>query len=508
MRNKIFVSVFAAFLLLVMLSAPTKRVLCYAGLIVNENVGNIIEVEKVYDPESFAAPLLNGIEEIKRELTDIYTNYIPFYVDITSAANSVTQTLNNPITALLLDAGNKDVLARMEAAKQNTPADTTAVLSTAVPETTGPAVTEAVTGTTPETSDSSAPVTTAAPETTAPPETTAAETTPPEPAFDPIVTATYLKANKQHRYYQIDAQTQKDGEKMSFYVRIPAATNETLRPAMQKQVETFNKHAAASPDVNWYIFAATCFEDTALCDALLPSESKKVLFDEFFEKLSPTIQRGWVKVETYEDKYNKFFRTDHHWNVYGYTEAYYSITQMFKENYSDITLREPEIVEFPKVTFFGSNATATARYTFGDPFAVASYDLPHHTIVMEKGVSYNSKIEIKTNMENYLNGKHNTNRTYGHYTAFQPILEECTYPENNTGRVLLMIGDSYSPPLMEPLASYFDKTYIRYIDSNPTLENINLAEFIKEKGVTDVLFVEMSDRIIYDYYSDSLRGLN
>ena len=180
---------------------------------------------------------------------------------------------------------------------------------------------------------------------------------------------------------------------------------------------------------------------------------------------------------------------------------------MFKENYSDITLREPEIVSFPAVTFYGSNATATARYTISDPFAVASYDLPPHDIVMENGVSYNSKIEIATNMETYLKARHNTKRTYGHYTAFQPILEEVTYPENKTGRVLLFIGDSYSPPLMEPLASYFDKTYIRYIDSNPTLENIDLAEYIKEKGITDVLLLEMSDRIIYDYYGDSLRGL-
>ena len=516
MRNKVFVSVFAVFLLLVMISAPVKRVLCAAGLIVNENVGNIIEVEKVYDPESFAAPLLNAIEEGKRELTDIYTNYIPFYVDITSAANVFTQAVNNPITALLLDAGNKDVLARMEAAMEKEPADTTAApVTTAPAETTSPAVTDTPATTPAVTPDTTGtPGTTAAPDTTAPPETTAPittappETEPPEPAFEPIVSATYLKANKQHRYYQIDAQTEKDGEKMSFYVRIPSATNETLRPQMQDQLTKLNKFAEQTPDVNWYVYAATCFEDTALCDALLPSESKRVLFEEFFEKLNPTIQRGWVKVDTYEDKFTKFFRTDHHWNVYGYTEAYRSIVNMFKENYNDITMREPEIIEFPKVTFFGSNATATARYTISDTFAVASYDLPEHSIVMENGVSYNSKIEIATNMANYKNGKHNTNRTYSHYTAFQPILEEVTYPENKTGRVLLIIGDSYSPPLMEPLASYFDKTYVRYVDSNPTLENVNYAEYIKEKGITDVLLLEMSDRIIYNYYDDSLRGLN
>ncbi len=442
MRNKLFVSVFGIFLVAVMLAAPIKRVLCAAGVIVNENVGNIIEVEKEYDKNAFGASVLNGVESVKRELTDIYTNYIPFYVDITSFAGKFTQTVNNPISSLLLDWGNKD------------------------------AVMEEV------------------------------------PKFEAVMSATYLKNNKKHRYYQIDAQTEINGETESFYIRVPLTNARALKSKSEKMAAAFNKFAQESPEVNWYIYASTSFEDTALCDAVLPNESKRELFNSFFEKLSPAYKRGWVQVDSVEDKLNKYFKTDHHWNAYGYTEAYRSLVEMFKENYSDITVREPKIVTFPSVQYRGSNSTAIGRFDLYDEFAVATYDLPEHNCVIEDGVSYNSKISIETNMEAYLAGNHNTGRSYSHYMAFQPILKEVAYPENNTGRNLLLIGDSYSPPLMEPLASYFDKTYIRYIDTNPDLPDIDLDEYIKEYNITDVVFVEMDCRIVYDYYGDALNGLN
>ena len=90
---------------------------------------------------------------------------------------------------------------------------------------------------------------------------------------------------------------------------------------------------------------------------------------------------------------------------------------------------------------------------------------------------------------------------------FSPIVKEVTYPQNSTGRNLLIIGDSYALPLLEVVASHFDKTYIRYVDANKSLTDVKYEDLIDEYGITDVLYLEMSDRIIYDYYSDSLKGL-
>ncbi|MBO4228841.1 MAG: hypothetical protein J5938_00625, partial [Clostridia bacterium] len=346
---------------------------------------------------------------------------------------------------------------------------------------------------------------------TEPPQTTEELQTEPVteeiPAVEPTYEVIYLSGDRSHRYYEIKAQRGQNGQLMDFLVRIPAWDNSALRPDMEAQLEKINRFAASKPEVNWYVFPVTCFEDTALCDEILPSESKRELFVEFRNRLNPGIQYDCVEIKTIEDKYNKYFRTDHHWNVYGYTEAYRKITAMMQKNYSDIKLYNPQIRTFDQVEFYGSNALAVSSYNLSDTFAVAVYPLADHTVVREKHVPYGGTETLKESLARYESGNYEKSKSYSHYIQFQMICRKIEYPENKTGRNLLIIGDSYSPPLQEVLASYFDTTYVRYVDSNSGLDPIAYEYLIEKYNITDVLLLEMSDRVVYDYYGDSLKGL-
>lgn len=462
LRNKVFAAVFFAFIIAVMISAPVKMFLTNAGVIETENVGNVIEVEKVYVEGTFGAPFFNAVEEAKRDINDIYTNYIPFYVRITSIAESFTQQLNRPISTFLLEWGNRLMLGDQAGG------DTTDPTGPSSP--TGP--------------------------------------TEPTKPFVPRTNAYFLKKNSRHRYYEVVARTGPNDPVINFYIRIPSEDAAALHPTMLKQAAAINDFAARRPDVNWYVFPVTCFEDTALCEQILPAESKHKLFTEFFTKLDKSIQYDYLKIDDVKVKNSLYFKTDHHWNVYGYTEGYRLITEMFKKNYPDLQARTPVIYTFDDtVKVFGSNALAVANYKMYDFFHVADFSLPEHTYVKETGVSYGGKESFQQSLERYLNKQHNTKASYNHYINFCPIVKEVTYPQNNTGRNLLIIGDSYALPLLEVLASHFDNTYIRYVDSNKELSNIEYGKLIDQYKITDVLMLEMSDRVIYDYYSDSLQGL-
>ena len=495
MRNKVFTAILCGFVLLVTLGAPLKLLLTDAGIVTTANVGNVIEVEKVYEEGTFGAPLFNRIEELKRDITDVYTNYIPFYVGITTAANDFTSGLNQPVTGFLMDRGNRILLESR--AKAETPAP-------AEPAPAGPA--PAVTAEADPGAETEAPAGTS-------PEETAAPQPQPEPEpeavtlFQPEYSAVYLQGDSSHRYYEITAKTAEDAEPIDFYVRIPAKDNDALRGPMEEQLSKINAFASSDPSVHWYVFPVTCFEDTALCDEILPSESKRELFEEFRSRLDPVIQFDCVEINTVEDKNNKYFRTDHHWNVYGYTEAYRRITAMMQKNYGDIELYEPEIRTYDEVEFYGSNALAVSSYKISDTFAVAVFPLAEHTVVREDKVGYGGTETLEQSLRRYETGKYEKSKSYAHYIQFQMICREVTYPGNNTGRNLLIIGDSYSPPLHEVLASYFDHTYIRYVDSNDGLSMTSYKKLIKDYDITDVLLLEMSDRVIYDYYGDSLKGI-
>ena len=453
MRNKIFAAVLLLFVFAVAVSAPVKMYLTSAGVIETENVGNVIEVDKVYAKDAFGASFFNAVEGAKRDIKDIYTNYIPFYVDITTGAKNFNRILNKPMSSLLMKWGNSLMSG---------------------------------------TEDSSRP-------------------TGPAESFAPVYDAVYLEKNSNHRFYEITAQLGKNEPLIDFYVRVPSQDAEKLRPQMMKQVGAINDFAKRLPDVNWYIFPVTCFEDTELCDKILPTESKRVLFTEFFTRISalnPDIQYDYIEFTDIKQWEELHYKTDHHWNVYGYTEGYHLIVEMFKKNYPDIAARIPTIHTFDDgVKLFGSSALAISDYRLFDVFHTADFGLPDHTYVREDGVSYGGKRSFQQSMELYLNKEHSTKQGYNHYVQFSPIVREVSYPQNNTGRNLLIIGDSYSIPLLEVLASHFDNTYVRYVDGNKALTTAQYETLVEAYGITDVLLLEMSDRVIYDYYSDSLKGL-
>lgn len=480
MRNKLFIAVFCLLLLVIMIGAPGKKILTNAGLVTNANVGNVIEVEKVYEEGTFGASLFNSLEEIKRDITDIYTNYIPFYVGITTVSSTFQQNLNQPVTTLLMNKGNA-ILAEKRNAESAKPSQNAA-------ETTASAETDELSGN--ETPDI----------------VTTEEVTTAEPAFVPESKAIYLQGDRRHRYYEITSTTPEGQENIDFYVRIPAEDADKLRPTMEEQVRRFNI-MNATEGINFYTFAVTCFEDTVLCDELLPAESKHELFDDFFAGLDDGVQYAYLDVNTFEDKWEKYWATDHHWNYNGYKEAHEKIASMFKENYPDIEIKEPETLMFDGCKMFGSNALAVSNYKIWDNFGVTLFQLPEHSLEIESNVGYGGTEAIADSLSRYQNKKWNTSDSYNHYIQFFRIARQIQYPGNNTGRNLLLISDSYSPPLMEVLASYFDTTIIRYVDSNSGLRKCSLAWLVENYGITDVLVLEMSDRVIYDYYGDSLNNL-
>ncbi|MDD4772413.1 MAG: hypothetical protein PHZ09_02255 [Eubacteriales bacterium] len=467
LRNKIFIGICGSFLLLVMIAAPVRRFLVFKGIVPDMNVGNIIEVDKVYDNDAFMGRFFNAIEEGKRNITDIYTNYIPLYLSVTTATTGIKNTLNEPMTLWLTEKGYD--LLQTEAVSAEETQDTAAAVS----------------------SETDTDITEESP-------------VPKEPVF----LATMRSKDGLHRYYTIKAQMP-DGSNYDLLTRVPAESGTALRRRMENQVDKFNKFAEAAEGygANVYVYMATCLEDTALADKIFPNESHNKLLTSYIDSLSPLIQFGSVKVDTIEDKITKFYLTDHHWNTEGILEAYRDLVSMMRENHDDFSDMLPyEIRTVDGCLYYGSYATAMSSYNFGDPFSFADFDLTAHDLTIETGVPYGGTTTREESKEIYMSGNWNTALTYTHYISFYRIANKIVYPENKTGRNLLMVCDSYSPPMMEIIAYHYDTSYFRYIDSNQNLTNINLADYIAENNITDIVIMQMGTRLLYDLYGDSLYG--
>ena len=113
-KNRVFAVIISVLFIGVLIYAPIHAILMNAGVIEYENVGNIIEVEKVYDESHPLAVPLNAIEEGKRTLIDTYTNHIPFYLEVTTFARSLKRAINEPLTKWLQSVGDRIIRDKLK----------------------------------------------------------------------------------------------------------------------------------------------------------------------------------------------------------------------------------------------------------------------------------------------------------------------------------------------------------------------------------------------------------
>ncbi len=314
-------------------------------------------------------------------------------------------------------------------------------------------------------------------------------------------TASLKTTDNIFRHYAITAKAP-NGESKTTYARIVKLDRETMRESMLRIVDMVNKMVEVDRDVNWYFSFATNIEATEIGTKIMPQESTRHIYEEFLTKVDPSVKVNAVKINSFNDYYNKYFITDHHWNHHGSEEAYLGIVRMLRENYPDIVPLEAELNEFKDVKFFGSLSRAHANYNVWDTFGVYYRALPSHDVERDEAISYGSKSSQSINLRTYKKGEFNTASGYNHYTEFYRVAKEIKYRNNKTGRNLLIIGDSYSLPLLEVVASHFDKTYVRYEDRNKNNfpDEMFYDQFIEENNITDVIVIEEMAKCIMEGY--------
>lgn len=470
MKDKLFLIIFAGFVFLIMIASPLHYLLVTAGALEYENLGNVIKAEKTYEDDQFLSAQLNAIENGKAKLTDIYTNYIPGYNTVVIGTGGLKSDFNQPLYVLYgniaADALKRDIL-QSEAVV--TPDDVAPELST-------------------EGNEISAT------------ETPSADSVNEPVDGAPIVPkiANYSSKFITSGVYGIDVEYE-DGTKSGLITLAFNQSDSQLRAGLQSQAKEVNRLAAATPDdVNVYFYVCSRFQDSEYFADYVPgAKSFKPFVDEFLESLDPRIKYDRLKVNTLEDSIQKLFLTDHHWNAYGAYEAYRDIITMISTDSPSIGEPRPlgELHLIEEAEFYGSNARIYNHFKYTDTFFFYDYNLPKHDIKTTQDYA-----GFAANMKRYLDGKYQKSRNTDHYINFYPYTSYTKYPENNTGRVLLLLTDSYNRGVSELLGSNFDEAYVFDFRFMQNIGNYN--EFLESKGITDVLFMQYSSRGVFNLEGD------
>ena len=196
--------------------------------------------------------------------------------------------------------------------------------------------------------------------------------------------------------------------------------------------------------------------------------------------LYDTFKSDSLKINSFDDYKNYFYKTDHHWNYKGSYQGYKDIINlMLGENETLIEPKEEKIFPF---NFYGTKANRSKFYSYKENFAVYTFDIPSHkTYINGEEKEYGAS-------SSYLKGEYNTDKNISQYAAYYGgDYAEIVYDFNQSDKEnLLIISGSFSNAINELVASHFNKTYI--IDLRH-YENFNVDEYINQNEIDKFIFI-------------------
>ena len=199
-------------------------------------------------------------------------------------------------------------------------------------------------------------------------------------------------------------------------------------------------------------------------------------FDQktYLDNIKKEIPDNYIDVSeellSHKDEYI-FYRTDHHWTMYGAYVGYCkwatecNITPYSKKDFKITDTKDFKGTIYSKLNF----ALETDTMSIYEPLFDISYKVSYEDVHTESNSLLEKKhLNTKDKYQVYLDGNHSVTRID-------------TSVKN--GKTLLVIKDSYANSFMTLAANHYETIYmvdLRYFRSS-------LAEFIKEKEITDIL---------------------
>jgi hypothetical protein len=252
--------------------------------------------------------------------------------------------------------------------------------------------------------------------------------------------------------------------------------------------------ALSKININFFAYYGTIMQFTDYYEDYNRQEpSFKPIFEEFLEGISESVTAyDYLDIDTFEKRMMYMYKTDHHWNAFGAYRGYEQVIEMMRWYIPGMGGPYPleRMHVFPGVLFRGSGARGPRIGAYYDTFTVPIISGMPQAHQSQRVLNKFNEYE-NGNYDNYARPPHNLDFA-GHYENYYHIPPIISYPTNNTGRRLLILGDSISYWVAEPISAHFDVTHYMLAMGG---DFVNLEEFCERNGITDVLLLQYGPRI-------------
>lgn len=272
----------------------------------------------------------------------------------------------------------------------------------------------------------------------------------------------------------------------------------------------YNRLAADNPKLHFNIYSISSLSVTDALDGYrLHMDGHGRYPEQLRTLLSPQIAFDYLKIDSLEDYRSMFYRSDHHWNIFGAYQGYQDAINMLREKNPELSepISDVEFFEVPDLVYRGSAARLTADDSLTDSIWDMRAELPPYTVQVGDRVYESDHLMGFSYRENYWAGEWNEAEYYNHYAFyFHYDYGEVRYDfHKGSGQNLLVFVDSMSNCIEEYIASHFDKTFavdLRYYEEQ-TGQKFNFKQYVEENEITDVLFFGQASSLMFGFPVDS-----
>ena len=276
----------------------------------------------------------------------------------------------------------------------------------------------------------------------------------------------------------------------NFYYLENKYTKEELDNRLETQVKFFNSLSNKGIDVNIYI--PTRYEITTLKNNNLNS-----YISLFSNKLNSNINITAMNIKDIETYKKYFYKTDHHWTIYGALDGYKDIMNMLDADVMDVD----NIVTLKDRKYYGSLAKSIMNGEVNDYITDIKVDLDYDVLVNgEKPDELFKPRKLKMDRDY---------KYYDYYVQyFNGQYGNVIYDYHNEEKDnLLIMSDSNAWQIDYLIAASYNKTHVinlRYDEYKN--DSFDLRRYMEVNDISKVLFLCDGETILFDQFNYDFIG--
>lgn len=269
----------------------------------------------------------------------------------------------------------------------------------------------------------------------------------------------------------------------------PLKVKDINTKALRNTIQSINSFVDAHPDFNYAMYVpgrAGVLGFDASLNLVSDAAGESYVLNAISSELDSSVPLLHWSPSSESEYAEKYYNSDHHWNIEGAYGAYCATATHF--GFGDSLVRPTETVTFEDVPFYGSAARTGLDADYeADGIVDYRFNLPDYDL----WVSGSEKDEDFVNsIVRYGDGdwpsKHFTNYYADYYHADYPQLIFAN-KSKDADKSLLIVGDSYTNCIERLYVNHYKKVFVY----DPRLAKETLSEFMERYNneVDDVMYM-------------------